>query len=108
MPTPARLGELEQLVLLAVLRQNGEAHAISVRQELRDIAGRSVTRGALYRTLERLCEKGLLRWRLEDGGPARGGHPRRTFEVRAAGVAALRASRRVLTDLWSGLEEVLQ
>jgi hypothetical protein len=44
----------------------------------------------------------------DDDGPLRGGHPRRRFHVTAKGIGALRASRRALTDLWTGLEKVLK
>ena len=68
------------------------------------MAGRSVSRGALYRTLERLEGKGLVRWQVEDGGAQRGGHARRRYEVTGDGIAALKAARHALLDLWDGLE----
>ena len=108
MPRTEHLGELEQLVLLAVLRLGDDAYAVSIREELVETAQRRVTRGALYRTLERLEGKGYLAWRLEEAGPSRGGHARRGFDVTPAGLGALRNARRVLLDLWSGLEGVLR
>jgi DNA-binding PadR family transcriptional regulator len=102
------IGEFEQLVLLVLLKLGSGAHALDVRAALSEAAGRPIGRGALYRTLERLEEKGYLRWKLEAGTPERGGHPRRQFAVTARGIAALRASRRTLLDLWTGLEDVLR
>ena len=103
------IGEFEQMVLLAVLRQGHSAYAIGVREELERSAGRSVSRGALYRTFDRLEAKGYLEWEMESGGPVpeRGGHPMRRFRVTEAGVEALQASRTALINLWSGLEGVL-
>ncbi len=54
------LGEFEQLVLLAVLARGNASSAIEIAQELEDRAGRTVSRGALYSTMERLEKKGLL------------------------------------------------
>jgi DNA-binding PadR family transcriptional regulator len=102
------LGEFEQMVLLAVLRLKSGAYALSILEELDDRAERSVSRGALYKTLERLEKKGLLTWRTEDGPPERGGHPRRRFSVTSPGLAALQDSREALTRLWEGLESVLE
>jgi DNA-binding PadR family transcriptional regulator len=101
------IGEFEQLVLLVMLRLGGGAHALAVREGLSEAVGRRVGRGTLYRTLERLEEKGYVRWKLESGTPERGGHPRRLFMVTARGIAALRASRHTLLELWAGLEDVL-
>lgn len=108
MPKTFFLGELEHLTLLAVLQLGDEAYALSVRRHLETVVGRAPARGALYRTLERLHQKGHLEWRVEAGGPARGGHPRRRFSVTAKGLSALRASRRTLRQLWRGFETVLE
>jgi PadR family transcriptional regulator, regulatory protein PadR len=101
------IGELEQLILLAILRLGPEAYGLSVARELQKHAGRRLSRGALYTTLERLETKGLVRWKLETGGPERAGLPKRVYTVSARGVAALRVSHRVLHRMWSGLEDVL-
>jgi len=107
--TPSYIGEFEQMVLLGILQQGQAAHAIDVRKELERSAGRSVSRGALYRTFDRLEAKGYIDWELEDGSPApeRGGHPMRKFRVTDAGLEALRVSRSALLKLWRGLDAVL-
>jgi PadR family transcriptional regulator PadR len=101
------LGELEQLVLLAVLQLGDAAYGGAVLELLGQRAGRHVARGALYTTLDRLESKRLVRSRLADTSAERGGRPRRYFAVTAAGVTALRASRRALVELWRGLESRL-
>ena len=109
MPTNIIIGEFEQLVLLAVLQLGDDAYAIDIRDKLSTIAGRTISRGALYRTLDRLTEKGLVAWDLEENQvPERGGHPRRQFAATTEGVAALKESRARLLELWTGLEEVLR
>ena len=105
--TPIYPGEFEQMVLLAILQLEGEAYALSVLRELDESAGRRVSRGALYKTLERLEDKGFVEWEVEETTPGRGGHPRRRFNVTAAGVRALQKSRDALHRLWQGLDAVL-
>jgi len=124
MPSPVFLGEFEQLVLLALLQVSRElaeerraggsnemvkdAPVRPVRDRLGVLAGRSISRGALYRTLDRMEEKGWVEWRLDDADvPERGGHPRRHFRVTPEGIDVLRASRTTLLGMWSTLEEVL-
>ena len=108
MPKSFFIGEFEQLVLLNLLQLGDEAYALPLRQRLDDVTGRRVARGALYRTLERLEQKDFVGWELEEDIPRRGGHPRRRYKVTAEGVAALKAAREALLELWSGLEEVLE
>jgi PadR family transcriptional regulator len=109
MPRAVFLGEWEQLVLLAVLQLGDHAYALPLRAELSARLKRSVSRGALYRTLDRLEQKRFVAARTTDEDvPVRGGHPRRRFVVTTRGVAALRASRNALIDFWSGLETVLE
>ena len=101
------LGEFEQLVLLSILRLGDEAFGVTVARELEERAGRSVARGALYTTLDRLEDKGFLRWKLAPGGDARGRVPRRAYTVTPRGVTALKSSHQVLRTMWKGLEDVL-
>ncbi len=101
------LGEFEQLLLLAILQAGDRAYALATIKELDKRAGRSVDRGSLYKTLDRLEAKGLVAWTIEDATPERGGHRRRLFTVTSQGLGALRASRRVLFNLWEGLEPTL-
>src|SRR2546426_1181205 len=101
------LGELEQHILLVVLRLGDEAYANPIGELLASAASRRVARGALYTALERLEVKGLLRSTMGDPLPERGGRARRYFTVTAAGLRALRRSRRGLLGLWDGLESKL-
>lgn len=104
----ARLGEFELLVLLSILRQRDAPYANRVRDDLETNAGRRVTRGALYRTIDRLTDKGLLAWELEPSEvPDRGGHPMRRLLVTDEGLEAVREAREVLVTFLGGLGPVL-
>ena len=104
-----KLGEFELLVLLSVLRQRHAPYANKVREDLEAHAGRQVTRGALYRTIDRLGDKGLLAWELEPSQvPERGGHPMRRLLVTEEGVVAVREAREVLATFFGGLDAALE
>jgi len=102
------LGEFEQLVLLAILQLNADAHAAMVRQRIETAASRKVTRGALYATLDRLTDKGFLDWQVEESTPERGGIPRRRFTVTEPGLEALRRSYGAVRTLAQGVENLLR
>ena len=97
------LGEFEQVVLLAALRLGDEAYAVSIRQEIESRTGRSVSRGAIYVTLDRLEKKGLLKSRLADPTAERGGRAKRYYEIKPVGMIALRDSWFALRKMWEGL-----
>jgi DNA-binding PadR family transcriptional regulator len=104
MPRGSHLGELEQIVLLAVLRLGDEAYGEPIGLEIERRTGRSLTVGALYRTLDRLEAKGCVTSSYGDPTPERGGRAKRYFKVRPPGLRALRASREALAAMWDGLE----
>jgi len=104
---PVLLGEFEQVVLLAVLRLGDNAYGVTILREIQRQAARTVSRGAVYVTLDRLERKKLVASRLADPTPERGGRAKRYFRIQPAGIVALRDSRRALARLWEGLEPVL-
>jgi PadR family transcriptional regulator, regulatory protein PadR len=101
-PSPAILGEIEQLVLLAVLKLDGSAYAVPIRDLIRREARVALARGSIYVTLDRLEKKGFVASAFSEPVHARGGKARRMFAIRSAGLAALRHSRRALDRLSAG------
>src|SRR5215218_1918801 len=97
-------GELEELILLAILRLGDEAYGVTIRAELAQCAGRSVAPGALYTALERLESKGLIVSRMSDPTPQRGGRAKRYVTVTAAGREALTRARQAYERLLDGLD----
>jgi PadR family transcriptional regulator PadR len=97
------LGDFELLVLLAILRTDGDAYGSTILQQLDERSGRSVSRGALYVTLDRLEAKGYVSSKTGDPAPARGGRPRRYYTVRPTGLALLRQSLDALRQMSEGL-----
>ena len=98
------LGELEQIVLLAVLRLGDAAYAVPILEQIEEQTGRRLARGALYTALDRLETKGCLRSRVGEPLRERGGRARRYFSVTPVAVRALKQSKHALMRLWHGLE----
>ena len=103
--TPSPLGEFEQVVLLAILRLGDDAYGVTIRHEIAQCTEREPAPGALYTTLDRLEEKGLVTSNYGDPTPERGGRAKRCYRVTKPALEALRASRRALINLWEGLEK---
>lgn len=97
------LGEFEQLVLLALIRVGEGAYGMTVRREIEERASRDVSIGAVYATLDRLEEKGLVRSYAGDGPAARGGRPKKCFRITGAGASALERSQQAVRQMLEGL-----
>jgi len=102
------LGDFEQLVLLGVLRLSDGAYGAAIRQEIHERSGRDVSINAVYTTLDRLEQKGLLKsW---DGEPTaeRGGRRKKFYALKPAGSAALKQAYRAFTGMTDGFERHLE
>lgn len=97
--------DFEQQVLLAVWQLEGDAYGAGVRDELEARTGRSVAHGAVYTTLMRLEKKGLVRSRMSDPTPVRGGKAKRFFAITEAGMQGVQEARAAMDRLWDGLPE---
>ena len=99
----AILGTLELSVLLAVSRLGDEAYGLLVRRDLAARTGRDYSVGAVYTTLQRLEDKGLLTSHATDPLPVRGGRSRRHFTLTGAGARAIRDAQRHAASIWAGV-----
>ncbi len=103
-----RFGELEEQVVLALLRLGGESYAVPVVDELARVTGREVSPATAYMVMRRLEAQGLSSSRVGTPDPDRGGRPRRFYRVDVDAVLpVLRRSRHAMLALWEGLEPML-
>ena len=98
------LGEFEQLVMCAVLRLDDDAYGATIRRELLERAGRDVSAGAIFTTLERLEARGLVTSTYGDPTPERGGRRKRFYRLKPEGRRTLAASLETIRRMARGLE----
>lgn len=98
------LGEFEQVVLLAILRLGDNAYGVTIGAEITVCTGREPAPGALYTTLDRLEDKGLVSSRLGDPTPQRGGRAKRYFALNSKGLAAVTRAQQSYRRLLEGCE----
>jgi PadR family transcriptional regulator PadR len=101
---PTNLGELEQLILLALARLGDDAYGVTVRREIATRAKRDLAFGSVYTTLTRLEEKGLVVSHIGDPTPERGGRRKKHFVISAAGRRALQRSLRAIRTMARGID----
>jgi DNA-binding PadR family transcriptional regulator len=107
MARPDSLGQFEQLVLTAILALRDEAYGVTIHARVQQLAApKAVSLGAVYVTLDRLEDKGLLSSRLSDPTPERGGRARRYYRLEALGERALQESAETARRIWEVIAEV--
>lgn len=100
------LGNLELMVLLALIRLGEDAYGVPISREIEERSGREVALGSVYATLERLEEKSLVSSDLGEPTPERGGRAKKYFRVTARGLREVRETQRALKRLWQGLRQL--
>lgn len=104
MPNENLLGSFEQLILLALVRLREDAYGMSVRREVEQRTGRSVSLGAVYATLDRLEAKGYVTSRQGAPTPERKGRAKRFFRIESSGLGALEHALKAVERMREGLE----
>jgi DNA-binding PadR family transcriptional regulator len=97
------LGQLELMVLLAVIRPSKDAYGVQICNEIAAKSGRDVALASVYAALERLEEKGLVSSALGSPTAERGGRARTYFKVTPAGLKQAREAHATLLKLADGL-----
>ncbi len=85
----SNLGEFEQLILFSVLQLGEGAFGVSIRETIEERTNREVSSGAIYTTLGRMEDRGLVASRVGEPTPGRAGRPRKYYSLEPAGAKAL-------------------
>jgi DNA-binding PadR family transcriptional regulator len=101
------IGQFEQIVLAAILSLRDQAYGVSIHEKAMQLAApRSISLGAVYVTLDRLEDKGLISSWLSDPTPQRGGRSKRFYRLEALGERALEESAATAKRVWESVAEV--
>src|SRR5271156_553713 len=103
------LGQFEQLVLTAILALGDDAYGVTIHAKGEELSRpRKVARGAVYATLDRMEDKGLIASWLSDPAPERGGRSKRHYRSEKSGEKALRESSRQAQRLFNVIAQELR
>jgi PadR family transcriptional regulator, regulatory protein PadR len=104
---PESVGQFEQIVLTAILSLRDEAYGVSIHEKAAALVRpKRVSPGAVYVTLDRLEDKGLISSWLADPTPERGGRSKRYYRLEALGERALEESAATAKRVWEAVAEM--
>ena len=104
----AVLGELELLVLLALLRLGNGTYGAEIRREIAERTTRDVPVSSVYVTLDRLERKKLIVSYVGSPTPERGGRRRTHYLLDTGGQKALGRAYRTLRAMTEGIDAELE
>lgn len=94
----------EQLVLTAVLALEDDAYGVSIHAKVAELSRpKKVSLGAIYVTLDRLEDKGMISSRRSKPTPERGGRSKRCYRLEKTGERALRESAATAKRVWESI-----
>src|SRR3984957_16778828 len=104
---PESVGQFEQIILTSILSLREEAYGVSIHEKAARLAApKNVSLGAVYVTLDRLEDKGLIKSWLSDPTPERGGRSKRFYRLEALGERALQESTATSKRIWEAVAEI--
>jgi DNA-binding PadR family transcriptional regulator len=106
MPHKRNLGDLELMILLALIRLEPEAYGVPIASEIEMKCKRFVALGSVYAALDRLERAGLAKSELGEATAERGGKAKRYFRTTAKGLREVRITRESLVSMWKDLPQL--
>lgn len=94
---------MEEILLLSVHQLGAEAYGVTIKSRVENILEKSVSIGAVYVPLDRLAKRGLLKTRLGDPSPERGGRSKKYYKLTQAGMEILKETKRLNDLLWTNM-----
>ncbi len=100
MSSSETLGQLEESLLIIVMSAQ-ESYGVSVARDYEKHTGKSISIPAAHTVLKRLERKGLLKSKMGDTTPERGGRRKRLFEATPYAYKLIVQMRDTRMHLWS-------
>lgn len=102
------LGELDELVLLAIGVLHNDGYAYAIKQIIKEQTQRTIALPTIHAALYRLEKRGFLRSSLGGATAERGGRRKRLFSITNAGIQALGDTRATREQMWGLIQEIQQ
>jgi PadR family transcriptional regulator PadR len=100
------LSRPEEIFLLAIWKLQGNAYAVTIRDQVKKLTGKTWSFGAVFITLERLTNKKYLESQLSTPTKKRGGRSKRLYSLTKEGKKTLIEIRRLQESIWADIPEL--
>jgi PadR family transcriptional regulator PadR len=97
------LSRPEELFLLAIWKLQENAYAVTIRDQVNEITGKTWSFGATFVTLDRLVQKRYLTSYLSEPTQKRGGRSKRMYQLTREGIRALLDIKKLQESMWDDI-----
>jgi len=97
------LSRPEELFLLAIWKLQDSAYAVTIRDQVNKITGKTWSFGATFVTLERLVHKRYVTSYLSEPTQMRGGRRKRMYQLSREGIKALLDIKKLQESMWNDI-----
>ena len=101
-----KLGEFEELVLLAVAALQEDAYGVEIKRELESHLKTRLSVGSVQSALKRMEEKGFLTSEFGEATQVRGGKRKRIYKTTSYAHKILHEMKEVRARLWRAIPRV--
>jgi PadR family transcriptional regulator PadR len=95
------LSQREEQILLAIGYLRDDAYLVALRKHLSKIVRKELSIGAVHIPLRRIEKQGLIAASFGESTAVRGGRRKKIYRLTAAGLAALKESKKITDRLWA-------
>jgi PadR family transcriptional regulator PadR len=95
----------EELILLSILKLQGNAYIVTLRRHIKEIIGKSINYGSICNTLSALIRKGYIKSEESNPVPRQGGRRKVLYSLTVEGKRALKQAYKIQKLAWAGLTE---
>ena len=100
------LSRAEEIILLAVYKQEGNAYGVTIREQVYKDIGRYWSFGVIYKTLKKMKAKRYVNKISSAPISERGGRSKYYYELTPEGISALEKIKSVHSSLWNRIKEL--
>lgn len=101
-----RLGEFQELILMAVIVLGEDAYGNEIQRELEGRLNERLSMGAIQTALKRMEEKGFLNSHWGEASQKRGGKRKRIYAATPVAHKTLHEMNEVRTQLWKAMPKL--
>jgi len=98
-----KLGEFEELVLLAVIVLGTDAYGVQIKKELEKRMEEKLSVGSIQSALKRMEEKGFLQSEFGEATGKRGGKRKRIYEATPHAHQTLKEIKEIREGFWANI-----
>ncbi|SNS84885.1 Transcriptional regulator PadR-like family protein [Ekhidna lutea] len=98
-----KLGEFEEMVLLAVILLKEEAYGVEIKKELEARLGERLSVGSIQSALKRMEEKGFLNSEFGEATNKRGGKRKRIYTATPHAFKVLNEIKEIRAGFWENI-----